>query len=143
MTDYRVEESVLIERPTPDVFAAWSTGPSLAAWFAPMAVRPPEVEMAFKEGGTYRIVMDLGPGGVHTIVGQFIEIVPNERISMSWRCDAWVDPPSKVDVTFEPLDQATVVWVRHTHITTGEALEGQTMGWKTCLANLAKPYPHT
>ena len=136
MTNRVVEESVRIERPVASVFDAWSSGPALADWFAPMAVRPPTVEMLFEVGGSYRIEMDVGPGGVHVTEGQFLEIVGNEMIRMTWRCDAWLDPPSEVEVTFVPKDDSTVVRISHTRITSGPACEGQRFGWQACLAQL-------
>jgi uncharacterized protein YndB with AHSA1/START domain len=136
MTNLVVEDSVRIERPVARVFDAWSSGPALADWFAPMAVRPPIVEMLFEVGGPYRIEMDVGGGGVHITEGHFLEIVGEERIRMTWRCDAWLDPPSEVDVTFVPENASTVVRIRHTRITSGPACEGQSFGWQACLAQL-------
>lgn len=136
MRALRVEESIRIERPVDRVFQAWSTAKRLGAWFAPMAAQPPRVEMDFREGGSFRIEMDLGPGGVHVTTGTFVRIVPNSRIQMTWRCDAWSDGPSDVDVLFEPTGDATVVLVTHTKITSEPAQEGQRFGWQQCLGQL-------
>ena len=136
MTNHVVEESIRIERPIASVFDAWSTGPALADWFAPMAVRPPTVEMLFEVGGSYRIEMDVGAGGVHVTEGEFLDIVRNESIRMTWRCDAWADPPSEVEVTFTLEDDSTAVRVRHTRITSVPACEGQRFGWQACLTQL-------
>ena len=131
-----MEESVRIERPVRDVFRAWSSAARLATWFAPMAVRTADVEMLFEEGGSFRIQMDLGPGGIHLTEGRFLEIVPDERIRMTWRCDAWSDPPSEVAVTFVLDGGATIVQVRHEKISTEPARQGQLFGWNACLGQL-------
>lgn len=138
MTNRSIEESVRIERPRSEVFDAWSSGRQLAAWFAPMAVRPPDVEMLFEEGGPFTIRMDLGPGGIHLTKGRFLEIVPDECIRMTWHCDAWSDPPSEVKVTFEHDGSGTVVRVRHQRITSEQAREGQQFGWDACLTELRR-----
>ncbi|NKB89234.1 MAG: hypothetical protein GKS06_13535 [Acidobacteria bacterium] len=137
MTDRVVEEAVRIDRTVNEVFAAWTSGARLAAWFAPMGATPPDVEMQFEQGGKFRIVMDLGPGGIHITRGHFVEIVEHKLIRMSWQCDAWADPPSEVEVRFEADGQATIVKVRHRGITSPLAEEGQKFGWQACLAGLA------
>ena len=136
MTDKGVEESVSIKRPRAAVFAAWASPEALATWFAPMAVRPPAIRMHFAVGGPFRVEMDLGAQGVHITEGRFLEIVPNERIRLTWRCDAWDDPPSEVEVTFTDRGEHTVVRVRHSHITSLPAQEGQRYGWAACLGEL-------
>lgn len=136
MSQRIVEESVRIERVVHDVFGAWSSGSAIATWFAPMAIRPPMVDLSFEVGGSYRIEMDLGPGGIHLTEGRFLEIAKDERIRMTWRCDAWDDPPSVVEVTFTPDGEDTIVHVRHAEISSSDALEGQIFGWQGCLAQL-------
>ena len=129
-------DSVRIERPASDVFRAWSSASALAQWFAPMAVRPIEVEMDFRTGGSFRLEMDTGAGGVHVTTGEYLRIVPDERIEMTWHCDAWDDLPSHVEVAFESDGDATTVMVRHSSITSDPALEGQAFGWQACLSQL-------
>lgn len=132
----RVEESVQINRPLPEVFKRWSSAQALATWFAPMATRPPHVTMDFREGGAFSIEMDLGDGGVHVTTGQFLEIVQDKRIAMAWHCDAWDDPSSHVEVTFDEGEEGTVVHVRHSKITSQPARDGQLFGWQSCLTQL-------
>ena len=93
-----IEMKVDIARSPQAVFSAWASADALAAWFAPMAVRRPDVTMDFRIGGTYSIAMELPDGSVHTTTGEFQDIVPAARIVMTWHCDAFPDPASLVTV---------------------------------------------
>lgn len=138
MSGYSVHEMVRIEAPVSTVYAAWTSGEAMSAWFAPMAISPPTIEMEFRVGGRYRIEMDLGPGGVHLTEGEFLALENDARIVMSWRCSAWADPPSEVDIHFSPDGDATVISVRHQRITSEPAQEGQRFGWTACLGRLSE-----
>lgn len=136
MSDVRIDMKVFIER-TPDVvFAAWSTAESLAGWFAPMAEQTPDVAMDFKVGGHYSIVMPLPDGSVHTTAGVFREIVPNEKIIMSWRCDAFADPESLVEVHFRKAGEGTELHLLHTDFDAETTCDAHRGGWEACLGQL-------
>jgi uncharacterized protein YndB with AHSA1/START domain len=129
---------VHINREPADVFAAWSSAAALASWFAPMASENLDVEMEFAEGGTYSIAMPLPDGSVHTTKGVFREIVDNEKIVMTWRCDAFDDPETLVEVLFSPSGRGTEVRVRHETFASPETCTAHHGGWEACLGELAR-----
>lgn len=143
MSGFSVHEMVRIEAPVSKVYSAWTSGQAMGAWFAPMAVKPPTIEMDFRVGGRYRIEMDLGAGGVHLTEGEFLALEPDARIVMSWQCSAWVDPPSEVEIRFSADGHATVINVRHQRITSEPAQEGQRFGWTACLGELRAIHAQT
>lgn len=138
MKDLRIEMDVEIEQPVADVFAAWTTADALSAWFAPMAVSKPAVILEFEVDGRYSIEMHLPDGAVFTTRGTFREIVPNEKIVMTWRCDAFPDPESLVTVRFEPSAAGTKVSLLHEQFETEQTCENHRGGWQACLAELAE-----
>ncbi len=133
-----IDKSVFIDRSPEDVFAAWSTADALASWFAPMADQVPDVTMEFVAGGRYSIVMRLPDGSVHTTVGVFQDIVANEKITMTWRCDAFADPESLVEVHFERNGSGTNIRLLHKDFDASDTCDAHRGGWDACLAQLAK-----
>ena len=138
MTDLQIDITVHIARLPVDVFAAWSSAAALASWFAPMAERKPDVEMDFRVGGAYSIVMPLPDGSVHTTKGIFRDIVSNRKIVMTWRCDAFNDPESLVEVTFTRSGDGTDLRVRHWSFEASETCDAHRGGWEACLGALAR-----
>ena len=137
MSSLKIDMTVHIERSPAEVFSAWASAESLASWFAPMAEQLPDVSMDFVIGGQYSIVMPLPDGSVHTTKGMFRVIVPNERIIMTWQCDAFTDPESLVDVTFTPSGGGTDVHLVHQSFESAETCEAHSGGWQACLGQLA------
>lgn len=132
----RIEEEVTIAKPVAQVFAAWASAEALADWFAPMAVRKPDVELDFRVGGRYSIRMPLPDGQVFTTTGVFEEIVSNRKIVMSWRCDAFPDPETRVSVQFLPTKEGTTIRVRHEMFESPDTCADHKHGWQLCLAEL-------
>jgi uncharacterized protein YndB with AHSA1/START domain len=131
-----LEAETRISRPPQAVFAAWSTAEALARWFAPMAVVPPIVELDFRQGGRYSIRMTLPNDKVFVTAGVFQQIVTNERIVMTWRCDAFADAESLVTVMFIADGEDTVVKVTHERFESPDTRDNHRHGWELCLERL-------
>jgi uncharacterized protein YndB with AHSA1/START domain len=131
-----LDEKIHIDKPVADVFSAWSTPDSLADWFAPMAIVKPTVELDFRKGGHYSIRMLLPDDQVFTTAGVFKKIVENEKIVMTWRCDAFPDTATLVTTTFLPDQTGTVVRVRHEKFEFDDTCANHKHGWQLCLAKL-------
>ena len=138
MTERRINISMLVQQPPERVFAAWSSARALASWFAPMATQAPEVNMDFQVDGAYRIVMPLPDGSVHTTSGKFLEIVPNERIVMTWQCDAFADPETIVTVDFAKVSGGTQLRLTHDTFESPDTCTAHRGGWDACLSELAR-----
>ena len=118
------------------MFLAWASADALADWFAPMAVVRPDVEVDFREGGRYSISMLLPGDQRFTTAGVYREIVPNEKIVMTWRCDAFPDPATLVTVRFLADETGTTVTVAHENFEFEDTRENHKHGWQLCLAKL-------
>lgn len=138
MNPLAIDMTVFIDRPAEDVFAAWSTAEAFASWFAPMANQVPDVTWDFAVGGSYSIVMPLPDNSVHTTSGKFQEIVENARIVMTWRCDAFADPESLVEVDFRQKGDGTEIHLRHQTFDETSTCDAHRGGWDMCLAQLAE-----
>jgi uncharacterized protein YndB with AHSA1/START domain len=132
----RLEEEIHIDKPVQEVFLAWTTANELASWFAPMAVATPDVVVDFREGGQYSIRMMLPGDQVFTTAGVYKEIVTDEKIAMTWRCDAFPDPATLVTVLFLPDETGTFVKVSHENFESGDTCANHKQGWMLCLEKL-------
>lgn len=132
----RLDQEIRIAMPVRDVFAAWASADELAKWFAPMAIKRPEVELAFRVAGRYVIRMTLAGNRVLTTTGEFQEIVANEKIVMTWQCDAFPDATTVVSVLFLKDGAGTIVKVSHINFESAETCANHKHGWDLCLAKL-------
>lgn len=95
-----------IRAPVHDVYQAWTDQARLKVWLANRAGADPRV------GGRYRLESEGGDEapGVHVCSGEYLEIVPDERIVKTWVYEG-PDPAdaaeSLVTVRFIPLNEGT------------------------------------
>jgi uncharacterized protein YndB with AHSA1/START domain len=101
-----------------------------------MAVENLDVSMDFSVGGQYSIAMPLPDGSVHTTSGRFMEITLNQKIVMTWRCDAFDDPESVVEVSFTVAGAGTDLRLLHKRFESADTCANHRMGWEACLGNL-------
>lgn len=123
------------------IYAAW-TDPSIAKHFlGPGEVRAEEVQMDVRTGGTYRIAMRRPQGDVWTVAGEYREVVPNRRLSMTWR---WLedDPADEHDtlltLEFNPSGTGTELVLTHDYFATEESRSGHGDGWNATLLQLSE-----
>lgn len=131
-----VQERVL-PAPPEVVFAAWSNPESLRIWMCPGEVARAEVEMDFRVGGRFRIVM-FGERE-YAQHGEYLEIDPPKRLSFTWVSE-WLpedQAQTRVDVTLEPAgDGETRIRVVHEALPAGDSYDGHERGWADILRRL-------
>jgi uncharacterized protein YndB with AHSA1/START domain len=75
-----------------------------------------------------------------TARGQFVDIVPNERVVFSW---GWTDMPglppgsTTVEIDLIPREEGTLIRLRHTGLAPAEASMHE-IGWRHYLARLSR-----
>lgn len=98
----------IISAPCEAVYRAFVDPALLSTWFGPGGFRVENAEVDPRVGGVHRVTVS-GPDGVRgTFACQFRELIPNERIVLTW---SWVfDPPrhkpqdrSLLTVTFREI----------------------------------------
>lgn len=145
MTDIAVvqDDELLIERifdaPAELVYRVWTKPEHLMKWWGPKDYTPIGIEQDFRVGGAYRFGMRGASGHEAWKSGVYQEIVPNERIVMTFKWDdgAWgVD--NLVTVTFLSLASGrTLLRFHQAPFTTIEARDSHTGGWTSLLEKLA------
>ncbi|MFF0156446.1 SRPBCC domain-containing protein [Streptomyces sp. NPDC005263] len=88
----------VLRAPRPVVFRLVTEPQELAKWWGPEGFTIPSVDSDVRPGGAYRIAMQPPEGASFHLVGEFLEVVPPERLSYTFR---WEDP--------DPEDRETVV----------------------------------
>jgi uncharacterized protein YndB with AHSA1/START domain len=131
--------------PRERVFDAWTNPDVLRRWWA---AQPdwdtPVAEVDLREGGGYRLSMrDTGTGQVHTLVGEYTEVRPPERLAYTWTWESNEEAMSGsagtlVVVDFNDDGDATEVVVTHSGFATPELRDMHEHGWNGCLDNLER-----
>ena len=131
--------------PRERVFDAWTNPKVLQQWWA---AGPnwdtPTAEVDARPGGNYRLAMhDPDSGETHTLVGEFREVTPPERLVYTWTWESNVDAMSGsentlVEVDFREDGDATEVVVTHSGFGTSELRDMHAQGWNGCLDNLER-----
>jgi uncharacterized protein YndB with AHSA1/START domain len=133
--------SRVIPAPVAMVFRAWTDPDLLGRWFAPGDMRCTVHELELKVGGRYRIEMK--GETAHTAFGEYLEIVPDKRIVMTW---AWENgnedggdaAGSILTAEFDDIDgRSTEVRITHEQLPSAKSAEEHQGGWTGCLENLA------
>lgn len=136
--------SRLIEAPREEVFKAWTDPERLKQWFAPAPWTTPKAEIDLRVGGGNTIVMADVAGNEFPNRGQYLEIVPNERLVFTDAYTGDWQPSEKpfmtAVLTFEDEDGKTryTARVRHWTVEDRETHEkmGFQEGWGLCTEQL-------
>ena len=127
-----VEQTVRIKARPETVWRFWTDPQRMCDWWGEAAELDP------RPGGTYRVEMGGGP----TMSGEYLELVPFERIVFSFGWEAMegggpqVAPGStRVEITFTADDGDTIMTLRHSGLPAAHAEEHQA-GWAHFLPRL-------
>lgn len=127
-----VEQTLRIKARPETVWRYWTDPERMCEWWGAAAVLDPT------PGGACRIEMGGGP----VMTGQFIELVPHERIVFSFGWEPTTGAPdlppgsTRVEVTLAGDGGDTILTLRHTGIPVGWAEEHKA-GWGHFLPLLA------
>jgi uncharacterized protein YndB with AHSA1/START domain len=137
---YDVVLTRLYDAPREDVFDAWSSEERLLRWFGPDLYPAVSFELDFRPGGAFELCMR-GPNGEEArSKGEYVEIVPPERIVMLSRIEHEGAVVFEVlqTVTFAPVGEQTELTVEH-RVQRNDGFpgaEGAQVGWEQTLARL-------
>jgi uncharacterized protein YndB with AHSA1/START domain len=116
-TDLRDRELVLVrvfDAPREAVFKAWTDPKALAQWWGPKGFTNPVCEADARPGGKWRIVMQGPEGGQYPHGGEYLEVVPPEKLVMTNALEGDIHPfgQSTWTVTFDEVDGRTTLTTR-------------------------------
>ncbi|MGT2468409.1 SRPBCC family protein [Mesorhizobium atlanticum] len=122
------------------VYRAFVEADALAKWLPPNGFTCTVREFEGKVGGAYKMSFrNFTTGGSHAFGGEFIELVPGERLRYTDRFD---DPnlPGQIEVTvtLKKVLVGTEINITQAGIPDAIPAEACYLGWQESLRNLAK-----
>ncbi|MDG4897871.1 MULTISPECIES: SRPBCC family protein [unclassified Mesorhizobium] len=122
------------------VYRAFVEADALAKWLPPNGFTCTVHEFEGKVGGAYKMSFrNFTTGGSHAFGGEFIELVPGERLRYTDRFD---DPnlPGQIEVTvtLKKVLVGTEINITQAGIPDAIPAEACYLGWQESLRNLAK-----
>lgn len=143
---YSDENSLTIRRtinaPRQLVFDAWTQIEHLKNWWRANPAWSTEIaEVDLRVGGKYRLGMrDPDKDGPFTCYGEFVEIVPPEKLVYTWSWEMSTADIGETLVTVEFLEQgeATELVLTHERFPNAEAASEHTKGWTGCIEGLSR-----
>ena len=126
--------------PRERVFRAWTDPEALAAWFGPEGVQTRKVQVDLRPGGRYSLEMYEADGEVYPLSGVYQEIVPPERLVMTWIWGHGVLEGHETLLTIElrEADGGTELTLLHERLPTPSAREKHEEGWTSAFTVLEK-----
>jgi uncharacterized protein YndB with AHSA1/START domain len=124
-SDLELEVSRVLEAPRERVFEAWTRPEHVREWWGQKDSTLPVCEIDLRPGGVWRFVEHAADGNDYPFRGEFLEVVPPERLVNTFIFD--VEPfnarPAIVTVTFDDLGGRTRV-TEHMRFETPEDRDG-------------------
>ena len=130
----------IFDAPRALVYRVWSERDLLARWWGPEGFETLSCEADVRVGGSYRVGMRAPGGTEHWQSGEYIEVVPNERLIFTY---TWEDADGRpkhwmmVSVEFEDVGQQTRVRLRHRGLESAGAVTAHREGWESTFNRLA------
>jgi uncharacterized protein YndB with AHSA1/START domain len=139
MSDRTVRLHRVLRAKPEKVYRAFLEATALAKWLPPYGFTCTVHHMQANAGGTFRMsFQNFSSGNGHSFGGEYIELVPNERIRYT---DRFEDPklPGVLEVTVSliPVLCGTELSITQSGIPDAIPLEMCYLGWQESLAQLA------
>jgi uncharacterized protein YndB with AHSA1/START domain len=133
----RVDVAQVFACPRQALFTVWTDPHHFSRWWGPKEWQAYDCVLDVRPGGRWRSSFRRPAGDDIHIGGQYVEVVPPERISFSWNSYGTLsaDDESLVELEFVDLGDHTELRITHTKLTTGEA-EDMDIGWVSALQSL-------
>jgi uncharacterized protein YndB with AHSA1/START domain len=121
------------------VFDALTAPEAIRGWWGPDAGPVLIAETDVRVGGRFRVRFRMLDGSEHESRGEYLEIDPPQRLTMSWR---WVtrgddDGESRVEISLRPIEKGgTELTFTHSRLSSAAAAESHKQGWSGALDKL-------
>ena len=139
MSDRTVRLHRVIRTKPEKVYRAFLEADAMAKWLPPYGFTCKVHQMDARVGGSFRMSFNnFSSGNAHSFGGEYLELVPNERLCYT---DKFDDPnlpgQMQVVVTFKPVVCGTEISIEQSGIPEVVPLEMCYLGWQESLAQLA------
>ncbi len=136
-SDLKLVVTRVINAPCHLVYRAWTDPQQMAQWFCPAEIECRSVAADLKIGGAFRIHM-VSKKGDHIGLGNYLEIIPNARLKMTWQWEAYAMPDSVLTVEFEDLGKTTRLTLTHAGLPDEEDVTEHTHGWTSLVEKFVR-----
>jgi uncharacterized protein YndB with AHSA1/START domain len=141
-TDTIVKPSLTLKRrlkaPPAQVFAAWIDPEKVMRWMGPGEIAGSSAECDARPGGRYRWVMHKPSGEELEVSGVYREVVPNEKLVLTWAWKAAPEEESLITVLLKPDGDGTLLTLTHEQFVNETTRDGHQMGWNGALDKMEK-----
>lgn len=125
------------------VFDALTTSEGVAAWWGPDEAPVILAQIDARVGGAYRVRFQTLDGAEHEAFGEYLEVVPPERLVMSWRYAAGGEPEeagrtSRIEIDLKPFAGGTELTFTHMDLANPASVASHERGWTASLAKLVR-----
>ncbi len=132
----------VIRAPRGKCFEVWTKPELMARWLAPSPMTVSEATADVRVGGEYRIAMsgtsESGKCVNASVTGVYKEIVPNDRITFTWRWPDDPHPETTVSVEFRDVEHGTELTLTHRGFESEDVLAQHEHGWQGCLDKMER-----
>ncbi len=124
------------------LYTAWTDPGLIAQWFGPEGFVNTVHAMDVRVGGSYRLTMLSPDGSSHPLRGTFLELVPREKICLTWQWENPETPESvghqetRVTVTFKDIGGDTEMTMIHDQFNNEEQAANHNSGWTSSFNKL-------
>lgn len=122
-----------------EVWRAWTDPAALQVWLKPEeAFSIASVEADVRMGGRFRLRMISGDGKEHEVSGVYREVIPKEKLVLTWTWASAPEAESLVTVIFRPSGEGTELELEHERFVEIDDCISHLDGWKGSLALLER-----
>jgi uncharacterized protein YndB with AHSA1/START domain len=119
------------------VFDALTTPEGIACWWGPDDGPVLLAETDPRVGGRFRVRFRMLDGSEHESSGEYLEVVPPQRLAMSWRWAGGEDPgESLVEIDLRAIAGGTKLTFTHSRLCDEETRRSHQDGWNGALDKL-------
>ncbi|HEX9296425.1 MAG TPA: SRPBCC domain-containing protein [Polyangiaceae bacterium] len=119
------------------VFQAWSSAEAMSRWFVVDPQWTAKATNDFRVGGRYRVEMRRQDGTIFVAFGEYLEIVPPERMVFTWSSAVPAVQRSVVTLELRAVGHHTELTLTHRLLPDTDEGRAHTIGWEGSLSNLA------
>jgi uncharacterized protein YndB with AHSA1/START domain len=121
------------------VFDALVTAEGMASWYGPDDGPVLLAESDPRVGGSFRVRFRMRDGSEHEAFGSYLELVPAERVVVSWGWRDGEDPGgSRIEMRLRAIAEGTELTFTHSLLANEETRRTHLDGWNGALDNLER-----
>jgi uncharacterized protein YndB with AHSA1/START domain len=125
------------------VFDALVTAEGMASWYGPDDGPVLFAESEPRIGGRFRVRFRMLDNSEHEASGEYLELVPPERVVASWRWAGGIEDPgqSRIEMRLRAIDEGTELTFTHTLLHDEASRRSHEEGWNGALDKLERKFP--